>query len=79
MLPVAHSHSHARDLFCWGMPEFYNMGVDACGAERGTHAGAAGPRSQAPGRHEYPRQVAYVDELPMTTTGKIIRRALRDR
>ncbi len=28
--------------------------------------------------HEYPRQVRYVDSLPMTTTGKIIRRALRD-
>jgi acetyl-CoA synthetase len=29
--------------------------------------------------HEYPREIAFVDELPMTTTGKIIRRALRDR
>jgi acetyl-CoA synthetase len=29
--------------------------------------------------HEYPREVAFVDALPMTTTGKIIRRALRDR
>jgi acetyl-CoA synthetase len=29
--------------------------------------------------HEYPRQVRYVDALPMTTTGKIIRRELRDR
>ncbi|MEO8159299.1 MAG: acyl-CoA synthetase [Betaproteobacteria bacterium] len=29
--------------------------------------------------HEYPRQVSYVDSLPMTTTGKIIRRELRDR
>ena len=29
--------------------------------------------------HEYPRQVRYVDSLPMTTTGKIIRRELRDR
>ncbi len=27
--------------------------------------------------HEYPRVVAFVDELPMTATGKIIRRALR--
>ena len=27
--------------------------------------------------HEYPREVAFVSELPMTTTGKIIRRALR--
>ncbi len=29
--------------------------------------------------HEYPREVAFVDALPLTTTGKIIRRELRDR
>jgi acetyl-CoA synthetase len=29
--------------------------------------------------HEYPREVAFVEALPMTTTGKIIRRALRER
>jgi acetyl-CoA synthetase len=29
--------------------------------------------------HEYPREVAFIDEMPMTTTGKIIRRLLRDR
>lgn len=28
--------------------------------------------------HEYPREIAFADELPLTTTGKIIRRALRD-
>ncbi len=28
--------------------------------------------------HEYPREIAFVSELPMTTTGKIIRRALRE-
>ena len=28
--------------------------------------------------HEYPREVAFVDSLPMTTTGKIIRRELRE-
>ncbi|WP_350335309.1 acyl-CoA synthetase [Coralliovum pocilloporae] len=28
--------------------------------------------------HEYPREVAFVDALPMTTTGKIIRRSLRE-
>ena len=27
--------------------------------------------------HEYPREVAFVESLPMTTTGKIIRRELR--
>lgn len=28
--------------------------------------------------HEYPREIAFVKELPLTTTGKIIRRILRD-
>ena len=28
--------------------------------------------------HEYPREVAYIDEMPLTSTGKIIRRALRE-
>jgi acetyl-CoA synthetase len=29
--------------------------------------------------HEYPREVAFIDALPMTTTGKVIRRALREK
>ena len=29
--------------------------------------------------HEYPREIAFIDEMPMTTTGKIIRRLLRAR
>lgn len=29
--------------------------------------------------HEYPREVAFVAELPLTTSGKVIRRLLRDR
>ena len=29
--------------------------------------------------HEYPRQIRFVDALPLTSTGKIIRRELRDR
>ncbi|WP_353151818.1 acyl-CoA synthetase [Pollutimonas bauzanensis] len=28
--------------------------------------------------HEYPREIFFVDELPMTTTGKVIRRELRN-
>ena len=27
--------------------------------------------------HEYPREVAFIEEMPMTTTGKVIRRLLR--
>jgi acetyl-CoA synthetase len=29
--------------------------------------------------HEYPREIEFVDALPMTTTGKVIRRLLRDK
>ena len=29
--------------------------------------------------HEYPREVAFIEEMPMTTTGKVIRRLLRAR
>ena len=29
--------------------------------------------------HEYPREVAFIDAMPMTTTGKVIRRLLRQR
>ena len=29
--------------------------------------------------YEYPKEIEFVDELPMTTTGKILRRLLRQR
>jgi acetyl-CoA synthetase len=29
--------------------------------------------------HEYPREIAFIDQMPMTTTGKIIRRLLREK
>ena len=29
--------------------------------------------------HEYPREIAFIDDMPLTTTGKIIRRELRGR
>ncbi|MCO5145586.1 MAG: AMP-binding protein [Aquamicrobium sp.] len=29
--------------------------------------------------HEYPREVEFVDQMPLTTTGKVIRRIFRDR
>ncbi|MDH3194920.1 MAG: AMP-dependent synthetase, partial [Hyphomicrobiales bacterium] len=28
--------------------------------------------------HEYPREVAFVDTIPLTTTGKVIRRHFRE-
>ncbi|MHC2261890.1 acyl-coenzyme A synthetase/AMP-(fatty) acid ligase [Sinorhizobium meliloti] len=29
--------------------------------------------------HEYPREIAFVDSLPLTTSGKVIRRLLREK
>jgi len=29
--------------------------------------------------HEYPREIEFVEEMPLTTTGKVIRRVFRDR
>ena len=29
--------------------------------------------------HEYPREIEFITELPLTTTGKVIRRVLRER
>jgi acetyl-CoA synthetase len=29
--------------------------------------------------HEYPREIEFVDALPLTTTGKVIRRELREK
>ena len=29
--------------------------------------------------HEYPREIEFLDTLPLTTSGKVIRRILRDR
>ncbi len=29
--------------------------------------------------HEYPREIAFVDKMPLTTTGKVIRRTFRER
>jgi len=29
--------------------------------------------------HEYPREIAFVDDIPLTTTGKVIRRLLREK
>jgi acetyl-CoA synthetase len=29
--------------------------------------------------HEYPREIAFIPEMPMTSTGKVIRRLLREK
>jgi acetyl-CoA synthetase len=29
--------------------------------------------------HEYPREIEFLDSLPLTTSGKVIRRLLRER
>jgi acetyl-CoA synthetase len=30
-------------------------------------------------KHAYPREISFLDELPMTVTGKVIRKELRAR
>jgi acetyl-CoA synthetase len=50
------------------------------GAER-TESTAEAIRAHVKRRlsaHEYPREVTFVDEIPMTTTGKLIRRVFRE-
>ncbi|HOV02997.1 MAG TPA: acyl-CoA synthetase [Kaistiaceae bacterium] len=51
-------------------------GVDGS-AELGKEIGAHVKSRLA--AHEYPREIEFVDSLPMTTTGKVMRRVLRDR
>jgi len=29
--------------------------------------------------HEYPREISFIPEMPMTSTGKVIRRLLRQK
>ncbi len=48
-------------------------GTDALAAELQAHV-----RNRL-SAHEYPRHVAFTDALPMTATGKILRRDLRAR
>ncbi len=47
-------------------------GTDALADELRTHV------RERLARHEVPREIAWIDDLPRTTTGKIMRRALRD-
>ncbi|MBS0537220.1 MAG: AMP-binding protein [Proteobacteria bacterium] len=49
-------------------------GIDATDALKADLAGYVKTRLAA---HEYPREVEFVTELPLTTTGKIMRRELR--
>ena len=30
-------------------------------------------------RHEYPREIEFIDQLPTTATGKVMRRVLKER
>ena len=57
---------------------------------RGAEAGLSKPRRRSPSEirgfvrerlsaHEYPREVEFVETMPLTTTGKVIRRIFRER
>jgi acetyl-CoA synthetase len=51
-------------------------GVEPCDALKADIQGFVKQRLSA---HEYPREVEFVDEMPLTTTGKVIRRIFRER
>jgi acetyl-CoA synthetase len=51
-------------------------GVEPSEALKGEISGFVRERLSA---HEYPREVEFVDSMPLTTTGKVIRRIFRDR
>lgn len=51
-------------------------GVEASDALKGEISAFVRERLSA---HEYPREVEFVDSMPLTTTGKVIRRIFRDR
>jgi acetyl-CoA synthetase len=53
-----------------------NDGVEASDALKATLSDYVRKRLSA---HEYPREVAFVDEIPLTTSGKVIRRFFRER
>jgi acetyl-CoA synthetase len=44
----------------------------------GCNTGEASVRERL-SAHEYPREIEFIDELPMTTTGKVRRMDLRQR
>jgi acetyl-CoA synthetase len=51
-------------------------GVDAVRGSEGDIRDFVKSRLSA---HEYPREIEFVDEMPLTTTGKVIRRIFRER
>ena len=57
----------------------YVVAVAGRRAERRAGRGAAGLVRERLAAYEYPREVEFVDELPLTVTGKIRRAELRRR
>lgn len=52
--------------FTWRIPQLFNMAIELQRHVRNRLAA-----------HEVPRRIEFLDELPRTTTRKIMRRALR--
>jgi acyl-coenzyme A synthetase/AMP-(fatty) acid ligase len=80
-----HEHSSYEEIygrFRWVMPDRYNIGVDVCDRHATGIARTAlivEEEDASVSSYEYPRRIAFVDELPTTATGKIMRRLLRQR
>ncbi len=82
MLPAAKSYDELCARFRWKVPARYNIGVDICDKWAGGAALAAEIQNFVKTRlaaHEYPREVEFVESLPLTATGKIMRKDLRAR
>ena len=63
MLKRGGTYQDIVDQSRWEIPEYYNIAV--------------GPHRSGLAAHEYPREIEFVDSLPMTTTGKMMRGDLR--
>ena len=80
------TYDSLRERFLWEIPGRFNLG-DACADQQNPRPGAEPSEQLAVelqnhvrtrlAAHETPRQVTFLKELPRTTTGKIMRRALR--
>ena len=81
---VLYGHAAVREAAVIGVPDAYRGETvkafvslkDGASADEAELIAFCRERMAA---YKYPRAIAFVDELPKTATGKILRRELRDR
>ena len=77
----SHAFDEIRERFRWNVPARCDNRArprDTPAPLRWSRTSGATVRTRL-AAHEYPREVELIDELPMTTTGKIRRIELRER